>query len=282
MGKRFTFRIMQRITSDPSIAWPFRLCGLLLVYLALALTCRATPRPNVILILTDDQSPSNPPTPEYPKLISPPGFGFGGDRVLTPNIDRLAREGMVMTNAYVSCPVCSPSRYTTLTGRFATRNQGEVFNRLYPAGMMACSENNVELGKDEANLPRLLQAAGYTTAWVGKCHILDQEILEKPKLWGSAAAPSLKRYPLESDPRTDPKTNQAMRDNQQWWRSRIRKEGFSTNNPPVGPSRFLTFGELPTDHYLWLVGEATRRVGGELPFKPELPIRKFMGSNSEQ
>ena len=73
-----------------------------------------------------------------------------------------------------------------------------------------------------------------------------------------------------------------MRDNQQWWRSRIRKEGFSTNNPPVGPSRFLTFGELPTDHYLWLVGEATRRVGGELPFKPELPIRKFMGSNSEQ
>lgn len=272
MGKRFTFRIMQRIQSDSSIAWPFRLCGLLLVYLALALTCRATPRPNVILILTDDQSPSNPPTPEYPKLISPPGFGFGGDRVLTPNIDRMAREGMVMTNANVSCPVCSPSRYTTLTGRFATRNQGEVFNRLYPAGMMACPENNVELGKDEANLPRLLQAAGYTTAWVGKCHILDQEILEKPKLWDSAAAPSLKRYPLESDPRTDPKTNQAMRDNQQWWRSRIRKEGFDWVGA-VYPGNLLELFNKPSDvhNVEWTTRSVldflnTRSPDGEQPF----------------
>lgn len=47
----------------------------------------------------------------------------------------------------------------------------------------------------------------------------------------------------------------------------------STNDPPVGASRFLTFGELPTDHYLWLVGEATRRVSGEEPFTPELPAR---------
>ena len=47
----------------------------------------------------------------------------------------------------------------------------------------------------------------------------------------------------------------------------------STNNPPVGASRFLTYDNLPTDHYLWLVGEATRRVRGEAPFAPELPKR---------
>jgi arylsulfatase A-like enzyme len=180
----------------------------------------------VILILTDDQSPRNPPTPEYPQLVSPPGFGYGGDPVLTPNVDRLAREGMVMTHANVSCPVCTPSRYTTLTGRHATRTQGEKFNHLFPAGTMARPENNVELGRGEPNLPRLLQAAGYTTAWVGKSHIIEQEILEKPKLWGTPAAPGLKRYPPDSDPRTDAKTNEAMRANQAWWRERIRKEGF--------------------------------------------------------
>lgn len=47
----------------------------------------------------------------------------------------------------------------------------------------------------------------------------------------------------------------------------------STNNPPVGDSRFLTHDGLPTDHYLWLVGEATRRVRGEAPFTSELPKR---------
>lgn len=47
----------------------------------------------------------------------------------------------------------------------------------------------------------------------------------------------------------------------------------STNNPPVGASRFLTYDDLPANHYLWLVGEATRRVRGEAPFTPELPKR---------
>jgi arylsulfatase A-like enzyme len=203
-------------------------------------------RPNVILILTDDQSPRNPPTPEYPHLVSPPGYGYGGDKVRTPHVDRLAREGMVLTNANVACPVCSPSRYTILTGRHATRSRGEVFNHLYPAGTMARPENNVELGNGELNLPRLLQSAGYKTAWVGKCHILEQEILENPTLWGTAAAPGLKRYPPESDPRTDPKTNQAMRDNQQWWRSRIRKEGFDWVGA-VYPGNLLELRNKPSN-----------------------------------
>lgn len=111
----------------------FFLTSLLLPPISLAAADSPPKRPNVILIITDDQSPRNPPTPEYPGLVSPPGFGYGGDRVLTPHVDRLAREGIVMSNANVSCPVCSPSRYTTLTGRYATRTQGEVFKRQFPA-----------------------------------------------------------------------------------------------------------------------------------------------------
>jgi hypothetical protein len=46
-----------------------------------------------------------------------------------------------------------------------------------------------------------------------------------------------------------------------------------TNDVPVGQSRFLTYGDLPSDHYLWLVGEAAKRLRGEFPSKPELPER---------
>jgi len=248
------------------------LCSLTMVLAGTLAIAEEARRPNVIVIITDDQSPRNPPTPDYPHLVCPPGFGFGGDKVLTPNVDRLASEGMVMTNANVSCPVCTPSRYTTLTGRYATRTPGEVFNRLFPSGSMAQPENNVELGRGETNLPRLLQGAGYTTAWVGKSHIIEQHILEKPALWGTAAAPGLKGYPMNSDPKTDAKTNQAMRENQQWWRERIRKEGFDWVGA-VYPGNLLELFNKPSNvhNVEWTTRSVldfldTRSAGGDKPF----------------
>ena len=61
------------------------------------------------MFLIDDQNPSS---------IA----AFGGD-TYTPNLDRMAREGMKFTRAYVSSSVCTPSRYSFLTGRFAGNSQ---------------------------------------------------------------------------------------------------------------------------------------------------------------
>lgn len=55
----------------------------------------------------------------------------------------------------------------------------------------------------------------------------------------------------------------------------------STNRPPVGASRFLTYDDLPSDHYLWLVGEAARRVRGEAAFTAEPPVRATPAPKSE-
>jgi len=68
-------------------------------------------RPNIILFITDDQSPF---TWKQGKADSAKAFGFNGqNEVYTPEIDRLAHEGMIFTRAYVSSSVCSPSRYTS-------------------------------------------------------------------------------------------------------------------------------------------------------------------------
>ena len=76
----------------------------------------ANTRPNVLFIITDDQERS-----EFNVL--PQGRDAQGKpRNLTPNIDRLATEGVVFLNQYVSSPVCTPSRYSVLTGAYASRS----------------------------------------------------------------------------------------------------------------------------------------------------------------
>ena len=108
--------------------------------------------PNVIVILADDL-----------------GYGDVGcfnpdSQIPTPNLDRLAKEGMKFTDAHSPCTVCTPTRYSLLTGRMAFRvpNGGRVFSG-------AGGPSLIQPG--ELTLPELLRQKGYSTACFGKWHI---------------------------------------------------------------------------------------------------------------
>ena len=109
----------------------------------------AAPPPNVIVIFVDDQG--------YEDLGC-----FGSPKIKTPNIDRMAKEGMRFTDFYSANSVCSPSRAALLTGCYPTRIgiPGVLFPR-----------HDVGLNPEETTIADMLKAKGYATQCVGKWHI---------------------------------------------------------------------------------------------------------------
>ncbi len=214
------------------------LCICLLLQVSCSLSRKAEEdffeRPNIIFIMTDDQSSIVP-------SIQDAGFdfsdgngigiqshpiGFNGDpAVHTPTIDGLAKDGMVFTRAYVSSSVCSPSRYTTLTGRYAGRCEGNSFITQFPPGQMTRIENNTELEENRENLPRLLQKAGYRTGFVGKSHIIDHHLLRKSNWLENG----LESYDQDADPNLK-EVSDKMAHNHQFWATRIKDFGFDYAN----------------------------------------------------
>jgi len=120
----------------------------LLITLAISLAAKARP-PNVIVILTDDQG--------YQDLGC-----FGSPNIRTPNVDRMAAEGMRFTDFYVGAPVCTPSRAALLTGCYPER-AGKL-PVLFP-------HSDRGLNPDEVTIAELLKGKGYATACIGKWHL---------------------------------------------------------------------------------------------------------------
>jgi arylsulfatase A-like enzyme len=113
----------------------------------------ATPaKPNVVLILADDLG--------YGDLGS-----YGATKVSTPNLDRLAREGTRFTHAYTPGSVCSPTRYSLLSGRYFWRNL------LHPPTGVLDPGAPLLFEEGRMNLPQFFKNQGYATAAIGKWHL---------------------------------------------------------------------------------------------------------------
>lgn len=186
----------------------------------------ATRPPNIVILFADDL-----------------GYGdlgcYGHPTIRTPNLDRMAAEGMRFTDFYVAACVCTPSRAALLTGRLPIRS-----------GMAGTQQRRVVYAKDTGGLPAseitiasALKAKGYATACVGKWHLAGGTSEATPIRHGfdqyfglrwsndmEPAGPMPKQASMQPDP--DPK----------WWSLTLMRneQVFETNADPHTLTRRYT------------------------------------------
>jgi len=132
--------------------WRGRFAGLMLVCAASVGALAAAERPNIVYILADD-------------------LGYGDvqalnpkqGKIATPGMDRLAKEGMVFTDAHSNSSVCTPTRYGVLTGRYSWRTKKQ-------SGVLFGFDQPL-IAPDRLTVAGLLKKVGYQTAIIGKWHL---------------------------------------------------------------------------------------------------------------
>lgn len=113
-----------------------------------------TPSPNIILIYLDDLNNFQ--------------IGCYGGNVSTPNIDKLAEEGIKFTHYYASSALCTPSRFSALTGRYASRCLS--LKEQFPENDNAFIFFNTDINEGETTIAHILKKKGYATGFTGKWH----------------------------------------------------------------------------------------------------------------
>ena len=158
-------------------------------------------KPNIVFFIIDDMKKSM-------FNCLPEGKG----KNLSPNIDRLASEGVVMMNQYVSSSVCTPSRYSCLTGQYASRavNHDMDTTTQYMDGMTVVQWNSY-IVPGQTTIGTLMKQMGYTTGFFGKNHAVE--------------APGWQKLPLETDP-TTPEAIAVLKKDQEIIQNSLKQCGF--------------------------------------------------------
>ncbi len=134
--------------------------------IACCISLIAADRPNIVLIFADDLGWQEP---AY----------AGSDYCETPNLDQLAREGMVFRHAYASAGNCQPSRACMLSGQYTARHGVYAVGstKRGPVGLMRMLpvDNRGNLPPKTVTLGESMKAAGYATGFFGKCHMKDSK-----------------------------------------------------------------------------------------------------------
>ena len=111
-------------------------------------------RPNIILIYSDDQGMND--------------LSCFGSEIKTPNLDKIADQGAKFTSWYVASSICTPSRYSLLTGHYPSRSQDRL---LGPLMFLEEKDKTRGIQQGETTIAQVLGEAGYETALIGKWHL---------------------------------------------------------------------------------------------------------------
>ncbi|HMH31674.1 MAG TPA: sulfatase-like hydrolase/transferase, partial [Puia sp.] len=111
-------------------------------------------RPNIIYIMSDDMG--------YGDLS-----GYGRKEYTTPNLDKLASQGIKFVNAYSAAPVCTPTRAAFMTGRYPARTPVGLMEPLTPTKR----DSTYGLSAAYPSIATFMKAGGYETALIGKWHL---------------------------------------------------------------------------------------------------------------
>jgi arylsulfatase A-like enzyme len=255
---------------------------LAILFLAAVAPLRAADKPNIIYILCDDLGYGDV------RCLNPEG------KIATPNADRLAREGMIFTDAHTSSAVCTPTRYGVITGRYNWRS------KLQSGVLGGLSPRLIEAGR--LTVPGLLKQHGYRTACIGKWHLgmdwvkhegreVSELNIEKPEqvssvdyvqpikngptsvgfdhYFGIAASLDMVPYVfIENDRVTAAPTGEGS-----YPMTLGRDDQKTTRKGPVAPG-FTAMGVLPalTDKAVQYIGERATDAKAGKPFFLYLPL----------